>query len=56
MKKIHSPQTDILSVDYESFSCGFDITASLDEGFCIEYESFSFDPLIPHESFFIEYD
>jgi len=30
---------DILSVEYESFLCGFDITASLDEGFCVEYES-----------------
>ena len=46
----------ILSVEYESFSCGFDITASFDEGFCVEYESFSFNPLIPYESFPIEYD
>ena len=46
----------ILSVEYESFSCGFDITASLDESFCVEYESFSFNPLIPSESFLVEYD
>ena len=38
---------DILSVEYEYFSCGFDITTSLDKSFSIEYESFSFDPLIP---------
>ena len=35
---------DILFVDYESFSCGFDIDESFDEGFCAEYEYFSFDP------------
>jgi len=37
---------DILSVEYESFSCGFDANESLDEGFCVAYESFSFDPII----------
>jgi len=47
---------DILSIEYESFSCGFDITTSLDEGFCVEYESFSFNPLIPPSSFPVKYD
>ena len=47
---------DILFVEYESFSCRFNITAHLDKGFCIEYESFSFDPLIPHDSFLVEYE
>jgi len=36
---------DILSVEYESFLCGFDVDESVDEGFCAEYESFSFDPI-----------
>ena len=47
---------DILSVEYETFSCELDETASVDEGFRAEYESFSFDPRIPHKSFFVEYD
>jgi len=33
---------DILSVEYETFSCGFDVSENLDEGFCVEYDSFSF--------------
>jgi len=36
----------ILFVEYEYFSWGFDINESFDEGFCVEYESFSFDPII----------
>jgi len=35
----------ILYVEYESFSCEFDINKSLDECFYVEYESFSFDPI-----------
>ena len=34
---------DILSVEYEYFSCGFDVNVSLDVDLCAEYESFSFD-------------
>jgi len=34
---------DILFVEYEYFSCGFDIDESFDEDFYGEYESFSFD-------------
>jgi len=44
---------DIFSIECEYFSCGFDINEGLDEGFCVEYESFSFDPIItalPFES------
>ena len=37
---------DILYAKYESFSCGFDVTEGLDVGFHVEYESFSFDPVI----------
>ena len=33
-------------IEYESFSYGFDINEGRDEGFCIEYESFSFDPMM----------
>jgi len=47
---------DILSVEYESFSCGFNFDKNFDVGFCVEYESFSFNPLIPPESFPVEYD
>jgi len=36
---------DILSIEYESFSCGFDVNVSLDVDLCAEYESFSFDPI-----------
>ena len=35
---------DILSTEYESFSCGFDVNVSLDVDLCAEYASFSFDP------------
>jgi len=38
---------DILYAKYESFSCGFDVTEGLDVGFHVEYESFSFDSVIP---------
>jgi len=38
---------DILYVQYECFSCGFDVTEGLDVGFHLEYELFSFDPGIP---------
>jgi len=50
----------ILSMKYESFSCGFDINDSFDEGFCVEYECFSFDSIITdllfeyHKAKFIE--
>jgi len=37
---------DVLDAEYESFSCGFDITEGLDMGFHVKYESFSFDPVI----------
>jgi len=42
------------------FLVGFDVNESLDVGFCIEYESFSFDPIIsdpilePPKSEFLE--
>ena len=42
---------NILCVEYESFACGFDINESFDKGFCIECESFSFDPIITPLSF-----
>jgi len=32
-------------VEYESFSCEFDIHGSSDVGFCADHESFSFDPI-----------
>ena len=38
---------DTFSVEYESFSCEFDINECFDEGFYAAYESFSFDPIIP---------
>jgi len=50
----------ILSVEYELFSCGFDINNSFDKVFCVEYESFSFEPIITdllfesHKSEFVE--
>ena len=47
---------DILSVEYESFSCEFNFDENFDEGFCVEYESLFFNRLIPPESFPIEYD
>jgi len=36
---------DILSIEYESFSCGFDVNVGLDVDLCVEYESFSFEPI-----------
>ena len=33
------------------FSCGFDVTEGLDVGFHVEYELFSFDPIIPDHLF-----
>ena len=36
---------DILSIEYESFSCGFNDNVSLDVDVYAEYESFSFDPV-----------
>jgi len=36
---------DILSIEYESFSCGFDVNVGLDVNLCAEYESFSFYPI-----------
>jgi len=37
---------DILYAEYESFSCGFDVNEGLAMCFCVQYESFSFDPII----------
>jgi len=37
---------DILYAEHESFSYGFDVSEGLDVSFYIEYESFSFDPII----------
>ena len=33
-------------MEYEYLSCGLEVKESFDEGFCVEYESFSFDPII----------
>ena len=33
---------DILSIEHESFSCGFDVNVGLDVNLCAEYEYFSF--------------
>jgi len=38
---------DILSIEYESFSCGFDVNVSLDMDLYAEYESVSFDHVQP---------
>lgn len=38
---------DIFSAKYESFSYGLDVTKGLNVDFHVEYESFSFDPVIP---------
>jgi len=43
---------DILSIEYEYFSCGFDVNVGLDVDLCAEYESLSFDP-IHHDFFFL---
>ena len=37
---------DILSTANEPFSYGLDDNESLNVGFCVQYESFSFDPII----------
>ena len=54
---------DVLCAQYESFSFKFDVTKGLDVGFHVEFESFSFDPIIPDLMFkfddnvlHIEYD
>ena len=44
---------DILSVEYEYFSCGFDVNVSLDVDLYAEYESFSFDSV--QADFLFEY-
>jgi len=36
---------DILFIEYEYFSCGFDVNVGLDVDLCAEYEPFSFDPI-----------
>jgi len=36
-----------LYAKYESFSYELDVTEGFDVGFHVEYESFSFDPVIP---------
>jgi len=38
---------DILYVEYESFSCEFDVIEGLDLDFHVKYEAFSFDSIIP---------
>jgi len=51
---------DILSMEYEAFLCEFDVNVGLDVDLCVEYESFSFDPIITgllfesHKSEFVE--
>jgi len=51
---------DILFVEYESFSCELNVNIGLDVDLCAEYESFSFNPIIPdllvesHKSKFVE--
>jgi len=35
----------ILSIEYESFSCVFDVNVGLDVDLSTEYESFSFNPI-----------
>jgi len=47
---------DILYTEYEYFSCGLDVTKGLDVGFPIEFESFSFDPVIPGLLFKLDND
>jgi len=42
---------DILSIEYEYFLCGFDVNVGLNENLCVEYESFSFDPIQPELPF-----
>ena len=36
---------NILSIEYESFSCGVNVNVGSDVDLCAEYESFSFDPI-----------
>jgi len=38
-------EDDILSIEYESFSCGFDVNVGLDVDLCVKYKSFSFEPI-----------
>jgi len=35
----------ILSIEYESFSCGLDVNVGFDMDLCVEYEFSSFDPI-----------
>jgi len=42
---------DNFSVEYESFSCGFDVNEGLNVDTCVEYNSFSFDPVITNHLF-----
>ena len=37
---------DILSIEYESISYGFNVTMGLDVARCVEFETFSFDPIL----------
>jgi len=39
---------DILYAEYESFSYGLDVTEGFDVGFHVEFETFSFEPVIPN--------
>jgi len=43
---------DILSIEYGSFSCEFDVNVCWDVNLCAEYESFYFNPI--HPSFLCE--
>ena len=50
MKEVLEPtklefNDDILSIEYESFSCVLDVNVGLDVDLCAEYEFFSFDPI-----------
>ena len=38
-------------MECESFSCGFDVNEDLNVDICVEYESFSFDPIITNKLF-----
>ena len=53
---------DIFSMKYGSFLCGFDVNEGLDVDICVEYEFFSFDPIITyflfgsHKSEFVKFE
>ena len=53
---------NLLSIKYDSFSCGFHVEMGLDVNLCVEYQTFNFDPIIidllldPPESTFVEFE